>query len=238
MLRTKAKIIVYSTILILILAIILSINWYKNEIFLFIKSQKEVLIYFVDYYEFTAIFLFFILTFIFVNTPIPLAALIKIVGGFIFGFYYGAIINILATTIASMGGFYAARELFSKELHEKYGNKFKKVNKELESNGFLYLIMLRFSLVFPYFLINILSGLSRNVSTTKYILSTFISVIPASFVYAYAGNKLESLNSLNDIFSIEIISLFCILFIFTIISILIKKYFIFKKKEKTKESTY
>lgn len=169
-----------------------------------IKENREEFKGFVDENYFLAVFVFFLLNIVFVNSPLPLAAVVKLLGGFLFGVVFGFFYNVLATTIGCYAGFLVSRYAFNNSFHKMYGSHLKKVEKEIEENGFFYFLTVRVVLVIPYFLINIIAGLSR-ISNIKYLGSTFLGVLVPSFIYANAGSKIDALESAKDIFSFDII---------------------------------
>ena len=169
-----------------------------------IKSNKFQIGNFISNNYLISVFLFFISCIFFINSPIPFAAIIKLLGGFFFGFYLGAFYNIIATILSCLIGFWISRYAFKDIFERLYYERLKRIENEIEINGFYYFLSLRLVMVVPYFLINILAGISR-ISFRKYLFSTTLGVIPASLIYANGGNKLEQINSIHELFRIDII---------------------------------
>ncbi|MGR9115734.1 MAG: TVP38/TMEM64 family protein [Gammaproteobacteria bacterium] len=186
-----------------------------------IKSHKFEIDYFISNNYFVSVLLFFISCIIFINSPIPLAAIIKLLGGFLFGFYLGALYNITATILACLIGFGISRYTLKEEFEKLYYKKLQSIENEIEKNGFYYFLSLRLVMVAPYFLINILAGISR-VSFKKYLFSTTLGVIPASFIYANGGNKLEQISSINELFRYDIIFSIMLIALISLLPILKK----------------
>lgn len=207
-----------------ILSLIFGIYLYQNLTLENIKENKEKLSNFVNENYISSIIIFIALTALIINLPIPLAAIIKVLGGFLFGFWFGAFLNIFSTFLGAALGFYVSRYLFKGYFQRKFGSHLKKINKEVEKFGFNYFLSLRLILAFPYFLINILGGISK-LSKRKYLLSSFLGVLPASFVYAYAGQKLEDLKSLSDVVSFEIFLAFILIAFLSLVPAIIKHRF-------------
>ncbi len=189
------------------------INQHKQQIGEFIQLNYQL-----------SVALFYLACCIFINSPIPLAALFKLLGGFFFGFYLGAFFNITATFLACILGFLLSRYTFKNSFEKKYYHRLKKVEDDIEHNGFYYLLSLRFIMIVPYFLTNILAGISR-ISFSKYVYSTAIGVIPASLMYANAGSKLEQISSPSELISIEIILAFTLIALLSLLPALHKKLF-------------
>ncbi len=208
----------------LIFLLILIISLYYSDIFTIdnIKNNKIFIKEFITHNYIFSVFLFFISCIVFVNSPVPFAALLKVMGGFFFGFQLGAVYNIIATIFACLTGFLLSRYAFKDDFEKIYYQRLKKVESEIETNGFYYFLTLRLVMVVPYFLINIIAGLSR-ISATKFLLSTILGVIPASLIYANGGNKLEQINSISELFRIDIAASLFVIALISLVPTLIKK---------------
>ncbi len=82
---------------------------------------------------------------------------------------------------------------------------------------------LRLIPLFPFFLVNMVSGLTR-VSVGTYVAATAIGIIPGSFVYAYAGRQLGTINSLKEIASPNVLLAFSLLGLLALVPIVYKKF--------------
>jgi Uncharacterized conserved protein len=167
-----------------------------------IKSHKLWLNKFIDTHYLFSVFIFFISCLIFINTPVPFAAVMKVLSGFFFGFYMGAIYNIAATTLACLAGFSISRYAFKTSFERFCYLRLKRIEDEVAKNGFYYFLTLRLIMVAPYFMINILAGVSR-ISFRHYLFSTLLGVIPMSLVYANGGNQLERITTISELFKTE-----------------------------------
>lgn len=157
---------------------------------------------------------------------IPGATVMSLAGGYLFGIFPGLFyINFSAVAGATLA-FLVARYLLGDFVQRKYSEKLKFLNKEIEKNGHLYLLTLRFIPIFPFFLVNILSGLT-NVKLFTYIWTTAVGIFPASIAFTYAGATLEKIKSLDDIMSKELLFALILLGVFSQIPNLYKR--IFKK---------
>lgn len=204
---------------------ILFLQSYKEEIFQEIKEQRTTLQDFTNTNPTLTYVIFFTLTIILVNTPIPFAAMIKVIGGAVFGVAYGTILNIIATTLGAIIGFFLGKYIIKQETYEKYAKKIKKIDNEFHHNSFLYIILLRTSLIIPFFIINFISGATRKISFKNYTLSTIIGVAPLSYVYAYAGFQLATISTLNELLSPQTMLALIVLTIVLVGSIIIKNSF-------------
>jgi len=192
--------------LFLIISISLIVWMNKSGLFTFEKlvEHKDTLKAFVmDRYAMSVV-IFISAYFLCVAFSLPIALVLSLAAGFLFGSVLGTVyINIGATTGAS-AIFLASRYFFGDYFQSKYGANINALNKDLEKNGKSYLLTLRLIPLFPFFMINLVSGLS-TISLTTFIWTTALGIIPGSFVYAYAGNQLSSIQSTEDIVSPSIL---------------------------------
>lgn len=164
-----------------------------------IQAHKQAINFFIEGHYAIAVSVFFMLCVIFINSPLPLAAVMKILAGYFFGFYLGAAYNVGATLLACLVGFWLSRYAFRRRFEQVFYARVEAAEHEIERNGLYYFLSLRIVMVVPYFLINIIAGLSR-LSFRDYLLSTVIGVLPASLIYANGGEQLEQIRSAGELF--------------------------------------
>ncbi len=85
-----------------------------------------------------------------------------------------------------MLAFLFARYLLGQLLQDKYQLQLDRFNREMEASGSRYLLTLRLIPIFPFFLINFLSGLTR-VPLKTFAWTTALGIIPGTIIFAYAG---------------------------------------------------
>jgi len=168
----------------------------------------------------SVVFIFvYILT---VSLSIPGATILTLAGGFLFGVVRGVIfVNIGATTGAIII-FIISKYLLGNYLQGKYKNTLSKFNNELKKNGTYYLLTLRLIPVFPFFLINIMAGLS-NIRLSTFVWTTALGIIPGSAVYCAAGARLGQITSVKDIFTKETLLVVLLLALLALIPVIISK---------------
>lgn len=188
----------------ILLILIISLYLYNTITLETIKENKLWISHFVDENYAFSVFLFFLSCIIFINSPVPFAALLKLLGGFFFGPFLGAIYNIAATIVACLVGFGLSRYAFKETFEKKYYHRVKDIESKIEKNGFYYFLTLRVVMVVPYFLINISAGISR-ISFKDFLLSTLLGVVPSSLIYANGGNQLEKIDSVSDLLTGEVV---------------------------------
>jgi uncharacterized membrane protein YdjX (TVP38/TMEM64 family) len=154
---------------------------------------------------------------------IPGATVLTLAGGFLFGTLWGVVyVNLGATTGAALA-FLSSRYLLGGWVQERYGEQLKRYNDEIEKNGHLYLLTLRFIPLFPFFLINILSGLT-TVPLRTFAWTTSLGIIPGSAVYAFAGSRLAVIRSPDDVLSLPIIIALVFLGLFSLSPVIIRRF--------------
>ena len=216
------KKIIFVFIFILIIALIKFFDLDSFFTFENLKAQKDVLTDFVTKNYILTVFLFVLVYIGAVAFMLPIATVLTLAGGFLFGSIFGTIFVNIGATIGAVIAFLFARYILGKKVQDKYEKQLKKFNSELETNKYQYLFSLRFLPIFPFFLVNFLCGVTK-LDLKTFALTTSLGIIPGSFVYTYAGSQLASIESLGDIFTKEILFAFILLGTLTLIPVIIKK---------------
>ena len=175
-----------------------------------VKENRDKLLAFTEANYAIAVGLFIVVYAAVTGLSVPGAAILTLAGGFLFGSLFAtAFVNVGATTGATLA-FLAARYLLRDWVEHKFGKWLGPFQEEFAKNAFSYLLTLRLIPLFPFFVVNLVSGLTRvNVGT--YVAATAIGIVPGSFVYAYAGRQLGMINSLKDIASPNVLMAFVLL---------------------------
>lgn len=159
---------------------------------------------------------FFLIYVISTSISIPGAAILTLSAGFIFGSIVGTIIVSFASAIGATIAMIIARTLLGQSLQTKYKKQLATINKGIENDGPLYLLSLRLIPIFPFFLINLLMGLT-TMPVIKYYIFSQIGMLAGTFVYVNAGTALAEINQLSDILSPKIFLSFALLGLLPII---------------------
>lgn len=165
-----------------------------------LKANRDNLLAFTEDHYGSAVLLFILLYVVQTAFSLPGATLMTLMGGFLFGSLWAALyVNIGATAGATLA-FLAARYLFRDWVEQRFGHRFEAFQAGFARNAFNYLLTLRLIPLFPFFLVNLLSGLTRmNVGT--YAAATALGIIPGSLAYTFAGRQLGTINSLAELAS-------------------------------------
>lgn len=179
-----------------------------------LKQHRESLVLLVQGHYWLSVISFVAIYVLAVALSIPGAVILTLAGGFLFGAPATTLyVNIAATAGATIA-FLSARYLLGDSVQRKYQAQLFRFNQEIERNGTNYLLTLRLIPLFPFFLINFLSGLTQ-VPLRVFLWTTMVGIIPGTAVYAFAGQQLGSINSLSEVLSGKIFTAFVVLALFT-----------------------
>ncbi|EDP59021.1 TVP38/TMEM64 family protein [Vibrio sp. AND4] len=148
---------------------------------------------------------------------IPGAAVVTLLGAALFGFWTSLILVSFASTIGATIAFLSSRYLLREWVQNKFGDKLSAINQGVEKDGAFYLFSLRLIPIFPFFLINLLMGLTP-MTIARFYLTSQIGMLPGTAVYLNAGTQLATINSLSGIVSPTVLASFALLGLFPIIT--------------------
>ena len=148
---------------------------------------------------------------------LPGAAFLTLLAGAIFKLLVGVILVSFASSIGATLAFLVSRYLLGESLQKKYGTQLRKVNEQIEKEGAFYLFAMRLIPAFPFFLINLLMGLTRIRTFTFYWVSQ-TGMFAGTIVYVNAGTQLASIDSPEEILSFALIGSFLLLGLFPLIA--------------------
>lgn len=188
-----------------------------------VKANRDRLLAFTDGHRAAAVASFVITYCLVTGLSLPGAAILTLVGGFLFGGLLGTVVVNLGATSGATLAFLASRYLLRDWVERKFGTWLEPLQQGFEKNAFSYLITLRLIPLVPFFAVNLVSGLTR-MNIGSYVAATALGIIPGSFVYAYAGQQLGTINSLKDIASPGVIGAFVLLGLLALVPNLYKKW--------------
>ncbi len=148
---------------------------------------------------------------------LPGAALLTLAGGAVFGLLWGTLIVSFASTIGATLAFLMSRFLLRDWVESRFGQRLTAIDQGVRREGAFYLFTLRLVPVFPFFLINLLFGLTGMKARTFYWVSQ-IGMLAGTVVYVNAGTQLGKLESLSGILSPALLGSFVLLGIFPLIA--------------------
>ncbi|MEJ6593998.1 FAD-dependent oxidoreductase [Parasphingorhabdus sp.] len=131
---------------------------------------------------------------------VPGALILTLAAGALFGVVTGTIIVSFASSIGATIAFLSSRYLFRDTIKTRFGDRLKAIDEGVEKDGSFYLLTLRLVPIFPFFLINLLMGLTAIKARTFYIVSQ-IGMLLGTLVYVNAGTQLADIEEVGDIAS-------------------------------------
>ncbi|MEJ2056647.1 MAG: TVP38/TMEM64 family protein [Desulfofustis sp.] len=146
---------------------------------------------------------------------LPGAAVMTLAGGALFGLFVGTVVVSFASTIGATCAFLASRFFLRDWVQGRFGARLQTVNEGMRKEGAFYLFSLRLIPVFPFFIINLLMGLTKMRVGTYFWVSQ-LGMLPATAVYLNAGNELAKIDSLATILSPGLVGSFVLLGLFPI----------------------
>jgi pyruvate/2-oxoglutarate dehydrogenase complex dihydrolipoamide dehydrogenase (E3) component/uncharacterized membrane protein YdjX (TVP38/TMEM64 family) len=148
---------------------------------------------------------------------LPGAAILTLAGGALFGLVTGTILVSFASSIGATLAFLASRFLLRDWVNAKFGSKLGAINDGVAKDGAFYLFMMRLVPAFPFFLINLLMGITKIPALTFYGVSQ-IGMLAGTVVFVNAGTQLAQIDSLRGILSPGLLGSFALLGIFPLIA--------------------
>jgi uncharacterized membrane protein YdjX (TVP38/TMEM64 family) len=156
--------------------------------------------------------------YIFVTSlSLPGAAVMTLAGGALFGLATGTVLVSFASTLGAALACFVARFILRDWVQGKFGDKLKTVHEGIEKEGAFYLFTLRLIPVFPFWLINLVMGLTKMPIRRFYWVSQ-VGMLPGTIVYVNAGKELGRIDSLSGILSPGLILSFALLGIFPLLA--------------------
>lgn len=146
---------------------------------------------------------------------LPGATVMTLAGGALFGLWTGTLIVSFASTIGATLACFVSRFVLRDWVQGKFGDKLSVINEGIAKEGTFYLFTLRLIPVFPFFMINLVMGLTKMPLRTFYWVSQ-LGMLAGTLVYVNAGRELGRIESLRGILSPGLIISFALLGIFPI----------------------
>ena len=183
----------------------------------FLKTQQATIdAYFVSNPILTAA-VYFVVYVAVTTLSLPGATVMTLAGGAVFGLLWGTLLVSFASTIGATLAFLVSRFLLRDMIQQRFGDKLKAVNAGVEEDGAFYLFTLRLVPAFPFFVINLVMGLTPLATRTFYWVSQ-LGMLAGTLVYVNAGTQLARIESVSDILSPGLIASFTVLGVFPLVT--------------------
>ena len=183
----------------------------------YIKTQQAALEQWRAGQPLLAALLFFLIYVAVTGLSLPGAAVMTLAAGAVFGLLWGTVLVSFASSIGATLAFLASRFLLRDWVRQRFGQRLRAINTGVEKEGGFYLFTLRLVPVFPFFMINLLLGLTAMRSATFYWVSQ-VGMLAGTLVYVNAGTQLAGIDSLRGILSPALIGSFALLGVFPLIA--------------------
>ena len=148
---------------------------------------------------------------------LPGATIMTLAAGAFFGVLGGSILVSFASTIGATLAMLAARYLFQDVLQEKYATRLQTINNGIAKEGGFYLFTIRLIPVIPFFVVNLVMGLTK-LKTSVFALVSQLGMLPATVIYVNAGHQIASIDAVKEILSLPIIISLALLGIFPLLA--------------------
>lgn len=193
-----------------------------------IKANQAELVQLRDTAPLMVSLVFFSLYVLVTGLSLPGAVILTLAGGGLFGLAWGFVLISFASSIGATLAFLVSRYLLKDAVQSRFGNKLAAINKGVEREGAFYLFTLRLVPIFPFFLINILMGLTP-IKTWNFYWVSQLGMMAGTLVYINAGTQLAKIDGLGGILSPVLLFSFALLGVFPLVA---KKVITFFKKRK------
>ncbi|SKC32684.1 Mercuric reductase [Photobacterium piscicola] len=222
----------------LLLTVILAIigTWFYFDLgqYLTLEAAKREQLTLQDYIienPITSYIGFFSLYILVTALSIPGASILTLLGAALFGFWASLIMVSFASTIGATLAFLSSRFILRDWVQAKFGNRLTTLNDGIKKEGGFYLLSLRLIPVFPFFLINLLMGLTI-IKTRTFFWVSQLGMLAGTAVYINAGTQLGKIDSLSGIISAPVLFSLVLLGIFPLLTKWIMKTMAIKKQYK------
>ena len=181
----------------------------------YVKTSQETFAAVYANHRLMVIVAYMVIYILVTSLSLPGAAIMTLAGGALFGLLIGTLVVSFASTIGATLACFVSRFVLRDWVQRKFGDKLKEVNEGITREGTFYLFTLRLIPIFPFWLINMVMGLTKMPLRTFYWVSQ-VGMLAGTVVYVNAGGELAKINSISGILSPGLILSFVLLGLFPI----------------------
>ncbi len=183
----------------------------------YFKAQQSAIENYYSSHPLTTALVFFLAYVTVTGLSLPGAALMTLVAGAVFGLAWGTLLVSFASTLGATIAFLVSRYILRDAIQAKFGDKLHAINDGIKKDGAFYLFTLRLVPLFPFFMINMVMGLTP-IRTLTYALVSQVGMLAGTLVYVNAGTQMAKIDSVAGIMSPGLIGSFVLLGIFPLIA--------------------
>ncbi len=169
-----------------------------------LRMHRQAIVAFVSEHWFLSPLLFTLLYIMISALSLPIGVFLSLLGGFLFPQPFSTLYIVIGATVGGSLMFLAAKTAAKDLLKKRGGKLLTKIKTGFHENGVNYLLFLRLFPFFPFWLVNLVPAF-LGVSLRTFIWTTFIGIIPGTFVFTQVGAGLGSILDSNESFSIHCI---------------------------------
>src|SRR3990172_9129746 len=213
---TKTRVLVLAAIVALIAAFF-ALDLGRFFTIEFIKAQQAEIDTFYSAHPWQTAGAYFLIYVAVTGLSLPGAAVLTLVGGAIFGLLWGTVIVSFASSIGATLAFLASRFMFRDWVQQRFRANLEAINRGIERDGPFYLFTLRLVPYFPFFVINLVMGLTPMRTETFYVVSQ-VGMLAGTLVFVNAGSELARIDSASDLISPTLLTAFVLLGLFPLLA--------------------
>ncbi len=188
-----------------------------------LQERSDSFKLFVDQHYWLSIVIYMALFTLTIALSLPTSIVLTLLGGYLFGAVQGALCATISVTLGVLVAYSFFRLFLQNLLRDLYKAQAEQFEIAMKKDGISYLLMLHFSAVLPYFIINAFAALAR-IPVLTVIAATCIGFLPQGIIFAYAGKEFSHIAHVNDIFSWKIILVFALLMVAASVPMAINRY--------------
>lgn len=212
------KQIIIAAVMVLGAAAFFAFDAHRALTFETIKQNRDALLVFARDHSVVAAVLFCA---VYLSTAffVPGALVLTMLGGFLFGTLTGALYANLSAAAGACMAFLVSRYLIGTMIQQRYPQQLRRFNNEIDRHGPNYLLVLRIVPVLPFFLVNYLAGITK-LSLPRFMITTFLGMLPGSLVYSYAGRELGMIERPGEIVTTRVLAAFTLMAVLALLPVI------------------
>ncbi|MFM9972070.1 MAG: VTT domain-containing protein, partial [Burkholderiales bacterium] len=187
-------------LIVLMIAVFFALGWDRYLQLAYFKTQQAEIDEIFRLHPVATGAAFFAVYVAVTGLSLPGAALLTLAAGAIFGLGWGTLIVSFASSIGATLAFLVSRFLFRESIQSRFGDKLRAINAGVDKEGALYLLALRLVPAFPFFVINLVMGLTP-IRTWSFYWVSQLGMLAGTLVYVNAGTQIARIDSLSGLLS-------------------------------------
>jgi uncharacterized membrane protein YdjX (TVP38/TMEM64 family) len=188
-----------------------------------IREHRDALLAYTEAHYVQAVLLSFATFVAATLLCLPSGTILSLAFGLLFGRWVAALLLVTAGTLGSTLLFLGARYLYAAPLRRRLGAVGERVNEGFTRDAFHWMLFLRLTPIFPYFLVNLAPALT-DIPLRTYVVATLIGIFPSTFIFANLGQTLGRIDSIQQLLSLETLIALALLGVFALLPIFVRQW--------------